>query len=205
MPRGSLFETTHEGQDAPLASARRPSRTPGKPYSKGRTSPRINRKRSSAGCRPRKTRRKASAVSSRNGRLNSRGADVTEVFATPRNASTPRLDRSSHRPPRMIAPLFLSRPKVQSAMSPPGPKCEVPQRPRYRRDQTQWGDCPVGAYADHRARSRNDTGLQIKPRTLALGGWRSILLRSLSGCVLLCLLRLRRRGQDSRRESLRIL
>src|SRR5260370_8276014 len=67
------------------------------------------------------------------------------------------------------------------------------------------GDCPVGAYADHRARSRNDTGLQIKPRTLALGGWRSILLRSLSGCLLLCLIRLRRRGQDSRQESLRIL
>ena len=30
---------------------------------------------------------------------------------------------------------------------------------------------------------------------LALGGWRSILLSNLSGCLLLCLLRLRRRGQ----------
>jgi hypothetical protein len=34
---------------------------------------------------------------------------------------------------------------------------------------------------------------------------RSILLRSLSGCLLLCLIRLRRLGQDSRREGLRIL
>src|ERR1700730_14941662 len=67
------------------------------------------------------------------------------------------------------------------------------------------GDCPVGAYADHRARCRNETGPQITPHTLALGGWRSILLRSLSGCLLLCLIRLRRPGQDSRRESLRIL
>ena len=44
----------------------------------GPTSPRLNCKRSSAGCRPRKTRRKASAVSSRSGRLNSWVADVTE-------------------------------------------------------------------------------------------------------------------------------
>jgi xanthine dehydrogenase YagR molybdenum-binding subunit len=59
------------------------------------------------------------------------------------------------------------------------------------------GDCPVGAYADHRARSRNETGPQITPHTLALAGWRSILLRSLSGCLLLCLIRLRRPGQGA--------
>src|SRR4029077_12877056 len=45
--------------------SRRPSPMRGKPYSKGRTSLRLICKRSSAGCRPRKTRRKASAVSSR--------------------------------------------------------------------------------------------------------------------------------------------
>jgi len=36
----------------------------------------------------------------------------------------------------------------------------------------------------------------------ALAGWRSILLKNLSGCLLLYLLRLRRRGQGSQRESL---
>jgi enoyl-CoA hydratase len=43
--------------------SRRPSPMRGKPYSKGRTSPRLSCKRSSAGCRPRRTRRKESAVS----------------------------------------------------------------------------------------------------------------------------------------------
>src|SRR5580693_9062507 len=43
-------------------------------------SPRLNCKRSSAGCRPRRTRRKESAVSSRSGRPNSRVADVRRVF-----------------------------------------------------------------------------------------------------------------------------
>jgi hypothetical protein len=62
-------------QQAPLAIAATLAMR-GKPYSKGRTSPRLNCKRSRAGCRPRKTRRKASAVSSRNDRPNSWVADV---------------------------------------------------------------------------------------------------------------------------------
>ena len=62
-------------EQAPSRS-RRPSPTRGKPCSKGQTQPRLNCKRSSAGCRPRKTRRKASAVSSRSGRLNSWGAEA---------------------------------------------------------------------------------------------------------------------------------
>ena len=47
--------------------------------------PRLNCKRSSAGCRPRKTQQKASVVSSRNDRPNSWVADVWRVFATLRD------------------------------------------------------------------------------------------------------------------------
>jgi hypothetical protein len=69
-------------QQAPLAVAR-PWPMRGKPRSKGRSSPRLSCKRSSAGCKPRKTRLKASAVSSKNGRPNSWGADLKSVTDLP--------------------------------------------------------------------------------------------------------------------------
>jgi hypothetical protein len=42
----------------------------------------------------------------------------------------------------------------------------------------------------------NRAGCPDTPR-LAVAGWRSILLRNLSGCLLLCLFHLRRRGHGS--------
>src|SRR5688500_14135447 len=68
---------------------------------------------------------------------------------------------------------------------------------RHKDDLGEPAECRCCAFLVHgQARSCYPGGVPDTPR-LAVAGWRSILLRNLSGCLLLCLFHLRRRGQGS--------